>query len=315
MKALLFFPADAHEGPVWVADQHRLYYVTAPHPEGRRRVDLEYLDFSPYLRDGRTLEDLPDKVEEEVRPQTFVTDANMANAMRKANDGVHFWVAEQGFEDQAGGIARYHVRSGERTVVVNRFADQEFNSPNKVIESRDGHLIFSDPDYAFRQGFRPPPVLEPNLYLLPAGTEKASAFRCRLEMPHGLALSPDESTLFVTDTSNDGAHGDGVKLYRRKSVWRFGFDPSGPSISGPGECCFSVDEGVPDGMVTTIDRLLVGGGDGVYVADLDGRLIGKIELPHTAVNLALAEGGRHLFVTADEGVYLIREWRDRVTPN
>lgn len=309
---LFFFPADAHEGPVWVADRHRLYYVTAPHPDGRRRVDLEYLDFSAYLQNGKSLTDLPDDAEGHLQPQTFVTDANMANAMQRANDKDCLWVAEQGYEDRPGGIALYHLRTKARSVVVDGFGGLEFNSPNKVIESHDGHLIFSDPDYAFRQGFRPPPQLEPNLYLLPVGAAEPTAFRCKLEMPHGLALSPDESTLFVTDTSNDGAHGDGVELNRQKSVWRFGFDAAGPAITGEGACCFQVDEGVPDGMVTTEDRLLVGGGDGVYVADLEGKLLGKIELPHTAVNLTLAEEDRHLFVTADEGVYLIRDWRERV---
>lgn len=314
MQSLLFFPADAHEGPVWIERQNRLYYTTSTHLDGRRRVDIEYLDFSPWLQDGTTLSDLPAAIQELVHPQTFVTDANMANGMRAANDGIHLLVAEQGYEDRVGGVALYHLQTGQRAMVIDEFRGKAFNSLNKVIESEAGHLIFSDPDYAFRQDFRPPPELEPNLYLLPNGMTEPTCFRCGLEMPHGLALSPDEKALFVTDTSNDGAHSDDIELKRRRSVWRFGFTAGGPAISGPGECCFQVDKGVPDGMLTTEDRLLVGGGDGVYVADLTGKLLGKIPTSETAVNLTLAEGGRHLFVTNDKGVLLIRDWRGQVTP-
>lgn len=312
MPNSLFFPADAHEGPVWVPRQSRLYYTTTTHLGGRRRVDIEYLDFSPYLQGGKKLADLPDKVQEVIKPQTFVEDVNMANGMRMANDGIHLLVAEQGDESRAGGVALYHLQTGQRAVVIDNFGGKAFNSLNKVIESKAGHLIFSDPDYAFRQSFRPPPMLEPNLYLLPAETDEPRCFRCGLEMPHGLALSPDETSLFVTDTSNDGAHGENIELKRRRSVWRFDFDAKTPAISGPGDCCFQVDKGVPDGMTITHDRLLVGGGDGVYVADLDGKLLGKIRTSETAVNVTLAEGDRHLFVTNDEGVLLIRDWRDEV---
>lgn len=312
MKNVLFFPADAHEGPVWVARQNRLYYTTKTHLDGRRRVDIEYLDFSPYLQNDDTLSDLPERIQHPLEPATFVKDANMANGMRLANDGTHLLVAEQGYGERNGGVTLYHLQTGQRAELLMEYDGKPFNSPNKAIQSKAGHLVVSDPDYAFRQGFRPPPVLEPNLYLLPKGSGELKVFRCGLEMPHGLMLSPDERTLFVTDTSNDGAHEDGVELHRRKSVWKFAFDPEAPAVSGPGTCCFAVAEGVPDGMVVTDDRLLVAGGDGVYVADLKGKLLGKIRLSETAVNLALAGEDRHLFVTIDKGVVFLRNWWERV---
>lgn len=315
MKTALFFPADAHEGPVWVPQQHRLYYTTKTHLDGRRRVDIEYLDFSLLFggQDGtEALSQLRSGRARHVTPSRFFRDANMANGMRLANDGHHLLVAEQGYGNIAGGVGKYHLQTGQRTSVVENYRGAEFSSPNKVIQSKDGHLIMSDPDYAFRQGFRPPPVLEPNLYLLPVGGEELDCFRCGLEMPHGLALSPSERYLFVTDTSNDGAHDDDIELNRRHSVWRFDFDATTPALNGPGKCCFSVDEGVPDGMTTSRDRLLVGGGDGVYVAELDGQLLGKIATSKTAVNLTLTEDDRHLFVTVDDGILLLLDWADFV---
>lgn len=312
MLKFLFFPADAHEGPVWIARQQRLYYATKPHPKGRNRVDLEYLDFSPFLENEQSLSELSERAQRYVSPKTFVKGANMANALRAARDGKHLLVAEQGDMSNGGGIAAYDIRSGQRTPIVNENSGFAFNSPNKVIETKDGHLIFSDPDYGFRNGFRPPPVLEPMLYLLPKGQDKPIPFRCQLEMPHGLELSADEKTLFVTDTSNDGVHAKDVDLNRQHSVWKFGFDPEVPAIYGPGEYCFEVAKGVPDGMTSTKDEVLVGGGDGIYVADMDGQLTGKITTTETAVNVCLTDDHRHLFATMDKGVLLLLNWREFV---
>ncbi|NJC25463.1 SMP-30/gluconolactonase/LRE family protein [Neolewinella antarctica] len=308
-----FFVADAHEGPVWVADQCRLYYTTKTHLDGRRRVDIEFLDFSHFdLCDEDELwKGLPEDAAMQISPRLFHHDAGMANGMCLSQKGRDLLVAEQGDKSRPSLISSVNVADHTRKVLVDNFEGHEFNSLNKVILTKAGHLVFSDPDYGFRQDFRPAPQLEPAIYVRTADGTMTS-FRCALEMPHGLALSPDERTLFITDTSNDGAHGDDIELGRRKSVWKFDFDPKTGKISGEGACCFQVAKGVPDGAVTTEDRLLVGGGDAVYVADLEGKLIGKIPTPNNAVNVALAGGGKHLFVTIDVGILLFIDWRSFV---
>ena len=307
-----FIPARAHEGCVWIPETNRLYFSTTKQLPATD-VSLQYLDFSDYDLGNATdwAERLAGSAVESLSPQTLVADANMANSFCRDGAG-HLLVCEQGTQDTLARISRVSLRDGSRTVVTDHFDGEPFNSPNKVLRTRAGHIVFSDPDYGFRQGFRPPPVREPALYVLPSNGAPY-AFDCNLEMPHGLALSPDETSLFVTDTSADGAH-DGVDLDRRRAVFRFDFDPASGRIAGSGEHCFSVDEGVPDGSITHEDRLLVGGGDGVYLADPEGQLLGKIPLKHTAVNLCVAgPGGRHLFVTADAGVYLLLDWGGRVS--
>lgn len=314
MLSSLFFPADAHEGPVWVAEQCRLYFTSATHLDGNRQVSIYYLDFSAL---GTSVEaELWDRLDERtpanLQPKLFLPDARMANGMVLGNDGRSLLVAEQGDEARPSVVSSLQLSTSKREVLIDGFQGKPFNSLNKVIQSRHGHLLLSDPDYGFRQSFRPPPTLEPNLYVRSADGA-LQCFRCGLEMPHGLALSPDERTLFVSDTSNDGAHQDeGIQLHRRRSVWAFAFDPVKGQLSGPGTCCFSVDQGIPDGLVTTADHLIAAAGDGLYVADLSGQLVGKIPTAYPAVNLTLAGDDRHLFVTVDEGVLLIFNWRDQM---
>lgn len=310
MQQTVFFPADAHEGPVWVPSQRRLYYATATHLDGRRRVAIEYLDFGPLGSGdlGELLENCPSF---QPQPQTFLHNANMANGMQLEPDGQTLLVAEQGYEQELAAVTNIRLTDGARSVLADNYRGVPFNSVNKAIRSSHGHLIFSDPDYGFRQNFKPPAELEPNVYIKTKQGE-LNCFRCGLEMPHGLALSQDEKTLFISDTSNEGAHRAEIELNRRKSVWKYPFDPETGAVSGPGQCLFTVERGVPDGLLTTEKFLLAGGGDGVYVADLSGRLVGKIPTPNDAVNLTLAEGDQHLFVTIDHGVLLITDWRQAI---
>lgn len=300
MQDTHFIPCDAHEGCVWVGDQRRLYFTTTKKLK-EPRVGIAYLDFSG-------VDFAPDADLSYLTAQEWVHDANMANSMTLANDGQSLLIAEQGSRQSRAGITNLRLSDRARTVLFDRYGQHPLNSPNKVIQSQRGHLIVSDPDYGFRQGFRPPPALPPQLYVLPPGG-RPSAYRGELEMPHGLALSPDETTLFVTDTSNDGAH-KGVKLNRRRRVYALDFDPEEGRILGNHRFAFETEAGVPDGCFTTAEHLLVGGGDGVYVADLRGQLQGKIGLERTAVNLCVVD--HHLFVTADEGVYLILDWKRKV---
>ena len=305
-----FIPCDAHEGSTWVPAQQRLYFSTTKKMDPPR-VGIQYLDFSAYeLGKDSQWEKRLGKEVEKLKATEWLHDARMANSMCLSADGRALLVCEQGDMDRPASLVRMDLETQERTVVFDNYRGTPLNSPNKVILSKGGHTILSDPDYGFRQGFRPPPQLEPSLYVL-AKNGEPFAFDCGLEMPHGLALSPDEKTLFVTDTSNDGAHNDGVTLKRRKAVFAYDFDPATAKITNNPRYAFAVDKGVPDGSLTDGAHLLVGGGDGVYVADLIGNLLGKIKLKHTAVNLSIVFD--HLFVTADAGVYIVLNWREQLS--
>ena len=250
---------DAHEGPVYVASERALYFTTQ---RAGRRVDIMRLS-------------LPDR-----RVSTVLADAGAANGMALDRDG-RLLVCEQ----QPAAISRIDPATGERETVVDAYRGRPLNSPNDVVVKSDGSIWFTDPSYAYLQGFGPKPQLGDNVYCHDGGLELvADGF----EKPNGLAFSPDESVLYVGDSEAcvieafDVHHGRLLANRRRFAT---------------------IEHGFPDGLKT--DRrgnVYTTGGAGLLVFSPTGALLREIDLPG-AVNFAFA--GDRLLVTADEAVWSI----------
>jgi gluconolactonase len=118
---------DAHEGPVFVADENALYFTSVPHRNGGppivaiKRVDLE---------SGRI---------SIVRPE-----ANVANGMTLDADG-RLLVCEQGTKSREARISRFDCSTGHLETVVDSFEGRPLNSPNDIVVKSDGTIWFTDP--------------------------------------------------------------------------------------------------------------------------------------------------------------------------
>src|SRR5918912_2020849 len=91
---------DAHEGPVYVEDEHALYFTTLPKPGPRvaiRRLDLDTLELT-----------------------TVVEDANGANGMTLDHDGT-LLVCEQGTPTSDARISRLDPQTREHETVVDEW--------------------------------------------------------------------------------------------------------------------------------------------------------------------------------------------------
>ena len=300
-------PADAHEGPVYVPAQRRLYFATAPSQRGPgARVELKYWDLEASIID------------------TWLYDARMANGVALSCDASCLLVCEQGDRERPAAIARYRLSDKHRTQVVADFEGQPFNSPNKVAELSTGVILFTDPDYGRRQRFRPTRVpterteggaflspeemaaryrpddaLPPATYVLAGGVLRK--LDTGLEQPHGLAVSPDERYLYISDTSADDGVG-GFDESRRHDVYRYALDAGTGDLSMRRHLA-SVPVGIPDGMVCDEQgRLFCAVGDGIRVYDAEGARLHHELIDGGAVNLFLDCATRQLFVTTDEDI-------------
>jgi gluconolactonase len=265
---------DAHEGPVYVADEDAVYFTTVPRPgtvPGFPRVDIMRL----VLGDGE--------------PTIVRADAAMANGMTADGRG-GLLVCQQGTRTRPAAIVALDL--GARTVrtVVDRWMGLRLNSPNDVVVARDGAIWFTDPSYGHLQGFRPPPHTGDHVYRYDPATGRLTVVADTLDKPNGLAFSPDGSVLYVGDS---GAPNH-VKAY---DVVR------GDRLAG--ERVFAaIAPGSPDGLkADAAGRVYCSCATGVQVFDPSGARLGEITLPG-AVNFTF--GGRDgdvLLITADDAIW------------
>jgi gluconolactonase len=269
----LVVETDAHEGPVYAADEHALYFTTTR----RGRVSIMRLEL------------------EDAAVSVVRSDANNANGMTLDGEG-RLVVCEQGTFTEPARISRLDRATGEVEVLV----EQGLSSPNDVVVAADGAIWFTDPGYGAFQGFRPRSVAADRVWRLDPQTGEAAIVAESLDKPNGLAFSPDESVLYVGDSG--AIHGpDDYDPSRPRRV--VAFDVADDRLAD--ERIFA-DEipGFPDGLkVDAAGRVYVSSADGVLVFDPGGDLLGEIELPG-AVNFTFSgPAGDVLFITRDDSVW------------
>ncbi len=190
---------------------------------------------------------------------------------------------------------------GRKTTLADRYAGRRLNSPNDLVFGRGGDLYFTDPPFGLPQGFDDPGRELPwsGVYRLAPGGE-LRLLTGELRAPNGIALSPAEDTLYVSNAD------------RRRAVWMaYPVRPDGGL--GPGRVFFDATAwtrdrpGAPDGMKVDRDgNLFAAGPGGVHVFAPDGTHLGSIALDVPTSNVAWGEDGSVLYVTADTAVYRVR---------
>jgi gluconolactonase len=195
-------------------------------------------------------------------------------------------------------IARLEAGGG-RTTLVDRYQGRRLNSPNDVVFKSNGDLYFSDPPFGLPRAFDDPGKELPfqGVYRL-SKDGRLTLLTGELKGPNGIAFSPDETTLYLTDVSNEvwlayEVKPDGTLGARRVFARAAPFKRNGP--------------GGADGLKT--DRqgnLFASGPGGIYVFAPDGTHLGSILTGVATSNCAWGGDGSVLYITADTTVYRIR---------
>jgi gluconolactonase len=182
---------------------------------------------------------------------------------------------------------------GAVSTLVNQFEGKKLNRPNDVICHSNGSLYFTDPGYRVPLGER---ELDAAVYRI--GTDGTVSLAVPVEYPNGLALSPDERTLYIANTR------------WTQYIHAVELDSAGNMVRRRVFADMSADgtNGVPDGMkVDQAGRVFCTGTGGVWVFGADGSKIGIIEMPEVCANCAFgAKDLRTLFLTASTTVYTLR---------
>jgi gluconolactonase len=188
-------------------------------------------------------------------------------------------------------------------VLVSHYQGRRLNSPNDVVVKRDGSIWFTDPPYGIlsnREGHQAPSELGHNyVFRFDPATGALRVASDFLQEPNGLAFSPDESVLYVSDTSaalrtDSGGHHHIVA-----------FDVlGGQDLSNP-RIFAVVTPGLADGLrVDQHGFVFTSSEDSVQVFHPDGTRVGRIPVPETVGNLCFGgAAGNELFICASSSLY------------
>lgn len=193
---------------------------------------------------------------------------------------------------------------GTVVTLVDRFEGRRLNSPNDVVVRSDGTIWFTDPPYGIlsdREGHKAESELGVNhVFRFDPAAGELTAVTDAVEEPNGLAFSPDESLLYVSDTS--------AALGRHEGHHHIvAFDVEDGRRLGEPRVLAVIEPGLADGFrVDVHGNLFTSAGDGVHVLAADGTLLGKIHVPETVSNCVFGGPRRtRLFITATTSLYAI----------
>jgi gluconolactonase len=197
-------------------------------------------------------------------------------------------------------IARLEPGGGS-TLLVQRYRGRRINSPNDLVFRANGDLYFTDPPFGLPRsyedsgkalGFQGVYRLRRN------GT--LTLLTSELSAPNGIAFSPDERTLYVSNAD------------ARRLVWlAFAVRPDGTlgrsRVFFDGTSAFAGRRGTADGLkVDAAGNLFAVGPGGVYTFAADGTLLGWIDFGGNVGNVAWGEDGSTLFIAANAAIYRVR---------
>ena len=196
------------------------------------------------------------------------------------------------------------------TILADSFEGKRLNSPNDLVYKSDGSLYFTDPPYGLpkQNDNDPGKELKVNgVYRLAAALEQkpgAPPQREKLQLlvkdlprPNGIAFSPDEKYLYVSNTEP------------QKTWMKYAVKADGTLDQGVLFYDASADsrKGAPDGIkVDQAGNLYGSGPGGVWIFSPAGKHIATILMPEPVSNLNWGgTEGKSLFITASSSVYRI----------
>jgi gluconolactonase len=272
------------EGPVWDKKNSVLFFTDIPN----NRV----MKWSP--KDGLT---------EFLKPSGYTGKAEFKGPEPGAN-GLTFDAAGNLILCQHGDrrVARLAPDGKSFITLADKYQGKRFNSPNDLIYRKNGDLYFTDPPYGLPEQMKDPGKeldFQGVYRLTPQG--ELTLLTKEMSRPNGIAFSPDEKTLYVSNSDPD------------KAVWMaFPVKPDGTLDTG--KVFFDSTEevkakkpGLPDGMkVDQKGNLFATGPGGVFVFAPDGTHLGTLATGVPTANCGFGDDGSTLYITADKQLARIK---------
>ena len=242
---------------------------------------------------------------------TFRADSGRTNG--NCFDGMGRLISCEGSEQGIGRrrMVRTDMKTGQVIVLTDTYDGKRYNSPNDCCVDARGRIWFTDPRYGPDRSDLEMDV-EAVYSIDPLGQVTRRLTQKEIDRPNGIAVSPDDKTLYVIDSH--------PKIGGNRKIWAF--DLAADSSLSKQRLVYDFGKGRGgDGMRIDMNgNLWVAAGinhprgnpgesldvpAGVYVISPAGKLLGRIPIPEDLIT-NLAFGGperKTLYVTAGRTVY------------
>ncbi len=205
-------------------------------------------------------------------------------------------------------LARLEKDGKTITVLADHYDGKRFNSPNDVIVKSNGDIYFTDPPYGLvRKDHKAGEPEFPGMEMDYCGVYryskdgKLTLLTKEMTKPNGIAFSPDEKTLYVSNSDPE------------KAIW-MAWEVKDDGTLGKGRVFYDDTEGarkklkgLPDGMKIDRDGNLFGAGPGgILVLSPEAKLLGVIATGVATSNCNWGDDGSTLYITADKNLTRIR---------
>jgi len=202
-------------------------------------------------------------------------------------------------------VARLAKDGKSFETLADKYNGKQLNSPNDGTYAANGDLYFTDPPYGLmvkdKPGQFPGQDLDfQGIYRL-SKDGKLTLLTKEMTKPNGIALSPDDKTLYVANSDP------------MQAVW-MKFDVKSDGTLSQGKLFFDVTDlakagkpGLPDGMKVDKDgNIFATGPTGVFVFAPDGTHLGTIVTNLKTGNCCFGNDGSVLYVMCDKAIGRIK---------
>ena len=254
------------------------------------------------------------------KTSVFVEDSGKSNGLKF--DAKGFLIACEGSDEGGRCVSRWDVHSGKREVIVDKYMGKRFNAPNDLVIDLKGRINFTDPRYL---GNEPRELEHRAVYRIERDGSVIEVTH-DAEKPNGIALSPDQKTLYLIDHNNGTDRIDPSAAPPKKGAMKVYAYPLGSDglINGPRRTLvdFGTEDGA-DGMTVDVKGNIYLAArslkrPGVLVIDPAGKEVAFIPtgpsqpgaktpvgIPSNCV-FGSGDESKVLYVTVDTSLYRIR---------
>jgi sugar lactone lactonase YvrE len=294
-------PPAVHEAPVYVPATKKFYFSELL-PNATFQYEVDIYSENPTLN------------------KYYANPRIYAPAGAAMLNGIVYYCAAGGGEVDGElyrpSLVKWDPVTGESEVLLNNYFGYFITTCDDLVVSKNGDLWFTDNYYGRTIDINPyGPQFRSGTFRFRPSTGAVSIVEDTIDVPNGLAFSPDQKILYITDTGAGHAQDDpsipsgGIQYNStgHRTVYAFDVAPGGTALLNRRPIYYS-QMYFPDGIkVARNGYIAVATGQGVDILNPEGTIQVRVQANYSVINCGWAgDDFEELWMVGIDGVSRVR---------